>query len=1020
VFLTRRRNYNVHIDANHMNFIHGGKKVFVASIGENNIAYLNGTTAIEEHVRFTATLPLDYDLWHCRLGHHNYDGVKRLVNQSLVTGMTLNSKAKPDPVCEPCLAGKMHANPFPSSPHHSKRVLELIHTDVKGPLPVQSPSGFKYWSTFIDDHTDFWAVYPMQKKSDTFTCFKHYKAYAENKQERQIAATQEDKGGEYMSNEFEEFCINEGIFRRHSVRNHPQQNGHAERANRTIADSVTAMLNEAQLPMSFWFEATGAFVHVRNMCSTSKNPHSTPYAKWHKEKPDISHLRVWGCLAYVHIQKDKRVGLSSHMEKCIFIGYPPGYKGWKFYNPVTKRVIISERADFDERCFPGLKMANMPTEPPLQYPSDPLVDEPPPAPPAPAAQNHGGDDDDDDDDDDSNLPKAPMVPPPVPPRSPRRPPPPNSPPLAQRRAHREVRPPPDWRIPLARPKTPPPPAPEPAPNSPVDSEDSSSGPEFDGYGEVQFTIGTEESANVAAGTEPRSIHQLKNRPDGHLWMEAAQKEYDGLVKNGTWEIVKLPPGKKAIGSMFTFLLKRNSDGTIDRHKARLVANGNTQVKDIDFKEVFSPTYRQAAIRLILSIAAKEDLELRSVDISMAFTHGKLDEEQYMKQPPGFEVYGPEYVCRLLKSIYGLHQAARCWNKRIHEILTQELGFKRLESDRSIYLYGRGDTRIIMPIYVDDITLAGKSGAQLDHVIKELSKHVPLHDLGETEFLLGVQITRDRPNRTIHLSQRQYIIDLLERHGMGECSPVKTPMVPNSHLTKDMCPQTLEEKEEMKSHPYINIVGAIMYLAFFTRPDILFAIVVLARYMSNPGLEHWSALKHLMRYLQGTKDVKLTYKPDNSKELFISYCDADHGGNKDNGKSTGGYLMKYGGGAISWSSKLQPFVSLSTTEAEYIAACEAGKEILWLRNLLTEFGYTVDTPSILRIDNQSALTVSKNPEHHGRMKHLDLRYFWLRESVELGKITPEYIPTSEMPADLLTKALPRASVEKFREMMGLTF
>jgi hypothetical protein len=256
--------------------------------------------------------------------------------------------------------------------------------------------------------------------------------------------------------------------------------------------------------------------------------------------------------------------------------------------------------------------------------------------------------------------------------------------------------------------------------------------------------------------------------------------------------------------------------------------------------------------------------------------------------------------------------------------------------------------------------------------------------------------------------------------MGECSPVKTPMVPNSHLTKDMCPQTLEEKEEMKSHPYINIVGAIMYLAFFTHPDILFAIVVLARYMSNPGLEHWSALKHLMRYLQGTKDIKLTYKPDNSKELFISYCDADHGGNKDNGKSTGGYLMKYGGGAISWSSKLQPFVSLSTTEAEYIAACEAGKEILWLRNLLTEFEYTVDTPSILRIDNQSALTVSKNPEHHGRMKHLDLHYFWLRESVELGKITPEYIPTSEMPADLLTKALPRASVEKFREMMGLTF
>jgi hypothetical protein len=479
--------------------------------------------------------------------------------------MTLNSKAKPDPVCEPCLAGKMHANPFPSSPHHAKRVLELIHSDVHGPLSVQTPSGFLYWSTFIDDYSDFWAVFPMQKKSDTFTCFKQYKAYAENKQERRIASTQDDKGGEYMSNAFEQYCIDEGIFHRHTVRNRPQQNGHGERPNRTIADSVTAMLNEAGLPMSFWFEATGAYVHVRNMCSTSRRPNSTPYAEWHKEKPDISHIRVWGCLAYVHIQKDKRVGLSPHMEKCIFIGYPPGYKGWKFYNPVTKKIIISERADFDERCFPGLKMANMPSEPTVQYPPHPLMEErprPPPqvppapeVPPAPAPPvQHLGGDSDSDSDSDPELPQPVQTgpPPPIPARSPHRPPP-GSPPLAQRRPQRNIRPPPDWRTPLA-PHTPT------HPSSPSSSD--SSGPEFDGYNEVQFTIESEESANVAAGTEPRSIRELQKRPDGHLWMDAAQKEYDGLVNNGTWEVVKLPPGKKAIGSMFTFLLKRNSDGSI--------------------------------------------------------------------------------------------------------------------------------------------------------------------------------------------------------------------------------------------------------------------------------------------------------------------------------------------------------------------------------------------------------------------------------------------------------------------------
>lgn len=1034
LFLTRRRNYHVHINGDSMSFQHGGEIVFVASINDNNIAHLDGTTDVTEQAHFTATVPLDFTLWHRRLGHHNLDGVKRLVNHNLVTGMIITSKSKPDPVCEPCIAGKMHANPFPLSSNHATRPLELVHSDLHGPLKVQSPSGYLYWDTFIDDYSDWWALRPLRKKSDNFAAFKQYKAWAENKTGYKIGAFQDDKAGDYMSAEYEQFCADEGIERRHTTRNRPQQNGHSERANRTISDNVTAMLYEAGLPQSFALEAAGAFIHVRNRCSTSNVPTSTPHERFLNKKPDISYFRVWGCLAYVHIQKDKRVGLSPHMQKCIFIGYPEGYKGWKFYNPTTKKVIISERADFDERCFPGLKMSTTRTAPPppSSYPS--LFDEddsvprppsPPPPPPAPAPaapvipelpivppidadDDHGGDNDSDD----LNLrSRSPSVSPPRPPRSPLRPAP--TPPLAQRRPQRNIRPPADWRIPLApegRDRSPsPPPSPSPLPSE-------SSGPEFDGYDQVG--LADDEHAYVALGNEPRSIHEARKRPDGDRWMDAASDEIAGHLRNGTWEVVKLPPGKKVIGSSFTFLVKRKADGAIDRYKARLVANGNMQVPDIDFKEVFSPTYRQAAIRLIMAIAAVEDLELRSVDISQAFLNGDLKEEIYMKQPQGFEVGGPEYVCRLLKAIYGLCQASRCWNQKIHTVLIS-MGFKRLDSDRSIYLYFRDGVRIIFPIYVDDITLASKSTQKINEVVTELSKHFKLHDLGETDSLLGVHITRDRPNRTIHLSQRQYIVDLLERHGMADCSPVTTPMVPNSSLTKAMCPVTPEDINTMKSHPYINIVGAIMYLAFFTRPDIAFTAVVLARFMSNPGLEHWNALKHLLRYLQGTKDLKLTYKPDDSKELFVSYCDADHGGNKDNGKSTGGYLMRYAGGAISWSSKLQPFVALSTTEAEYVSACEAGKEILWLRSILREFGYKIDSPSILRIDNQSALTVSKNPEHHGRMKHLDLRYFWLRDTVEMGHITPIYVPTSEMPADLLTKPLARALVEKFRAVMGLS-
>jgi len=347
-----------------------------------------------------------------------------------------------------------------------------------------------------------------------------------------------------------------------------------------------------------------------------------------------------------------------------------------------------------------------------------------------------------------------------------------------------------------------------------------------------------------------------------------------------------------------------------------------------------------------------------------------------------------------------------------------MGFKRLESDHSLYIYSKDGVRIIMPIWVDDITLTSDSQSSIDNVIKQLSSHFKLRDLGSTSYLLGMEITRNRSQHSISLSQRQYIIDILDRFGMGDCKPVVTPMEPGLQLSKDMEATTEEEIAEMRSIPYLNAVGALMYLATNTRPDISYAVGVLARFNSNPGMAHWKAIKHLFCYLQGTKDKKLVYRPDNSKELFTSYADADHGGDKNSGKSTGGYLIKYASGAVSWSSKLQPLVALSTTEAEYIAAVEAGKEMIWMRQLLTEFGIQVKDASILRMDNQSAISVSKNPEHHGRMKHLDLRYYWLRDQVTLGVIIPLFVPSEEMPADLLTKSLCRVKVEKFRKMMGI--
>jgi len=451
----------------------------------------------------------------------------------------------------------------------------------------------------------------------------------------------------------------------------------------------------------------------------------------------------------------------------------------------------------------------------------------------------------------------------------------------------------------------------------------------------------------------------------------------------------------------------------------VVAKGFNQRPGQDYFETFASTMRSATVRIVLALAAIEDMELRSVDISYAFTNSDIDVEIYMQQPLGFRRGGKNLVCRLNKSLYGLKQSSRLWGETLWKVLL-ELGFKKTYSDASLYIYDRDDIKIIMPVFVDDITLASKSQDALDKFVIELGKHFKLRDLGETNLLLGVEVTRDRPNKKLYLSQRQYIVNKLEEFRMTDCKPVGTPMIPNSKLTSEQSPKTPEEKDEMEEIPYINAVGSLMYLATMTRPDIAYTVGVLARFNSNPGRAHWNAVKHLFRYLKGTIDLKLEYGPDPSigNDLFITFSDADHGGDKDCGKSTSGYMVKIGSGVVSWRSKLQSVVTRSTTEAEYIAASAAGTEIRWIQNMMKELGYTPPSPAKLYMDNQSSMSVAKNPEHHGRMKHLDLSFYWLKDQVEMKRIQPLYLPTEEMPADLLTKPLAKPQVEKLRAKMGL--
>jgi hypothetical protein len=354
-----------------------------------------------------------------------------------------------------------------------------------------------------------------------------------------------------------------------------------------------------------------------------------------------------------------------------------------------------------------------------------------------------------------------------------------------------------------------------------------------------------------------------------MWHDACEDEMEAHRVNGTWEIVKLPPGKKAIGSRWFMKIKRNADGSTECYKARFVAKGYSQCPGFDYAETLAPTARYSAMRTILAIAALEDMELRSVDISHAYLNGDLTEEIFMEQPERFEVGGPEYVCRLRKSLYGLKQAGRVWNKKLHTTL-QSMGFARIQSDHSVYVFVRGPLCLILPVFVDDITLACKDASLIDSTVNELATHFKLRDLGHTEYLLGISIERDRSKRQLSLSQCQYIINMLERYGMSDSKPVSTPMDPGVRLSTSMAPQNDEEVDYMKSVPYLSAVGSLMYLAITSRPDISYSVGVLARFNSNPGPLYWKAVKHLFRYLKGSMDQKLVYGPSDSSEPFMTY------------------------------------------------------------------------------------------------------------------------------------------------------
>ncbi|KAG9446257.1 hypothetical protein H6P81_012385 [Aristolochia fimbriata] len=827
-------------------------------------------TKVDQIISLAAEKDDKASLWHRWLGHLSESGMRILHSKTVLTGITNICFD----FCEDCVLGKQKQVSFNKDGREKKsNRLDLVHTDVWG---------------------------PAQEKSNVFNMFKYWLARVENETGSRLKCLLSDNGKKFCNKEFDSYCAKRGIRRIKTVPRSPQQNGVAERMNRTILERARSMRIHAGLPLHLWGATMDTTVYLINRSPSSALDRRIPEEVWAGKNVDYSFLKIFGSIAYAHIDREVRKKLDPKSTKCVFLGYE-----------VTSMVFRCQNVVFNEEQMYKDRKEEKKIEPKeKEYIKRDETDE--------------------------NLPQA------------------TNEQVVPSEGEQQIE---------------------------TEQENESQGEQSsidDGesheYSNAQTDFDDLEIPQeeiVTSGLrrrEPESYDEAM-ADEAHLKWELAMKdEMLSLEENQTWELVKMPAKKKVLQNKWIFRVKQEAGG-VQRYKARLVVKGFGQREE-------------------------------QLDVKIAFLHGDLEGEIYMRQPAGFEVIGKEsWVCKLKRSLYGLKQAPRQWYLKFDRFML-DIGFARSNADHCVYLqrFNDGDY-IILTLYVDDMLVAGTNMKKIDDLKKRLANQFLMKDLGEAKQLLGTQITRDKKKKKLWLSQEGYVKKVLERFNMHESKAVTTTLGSQFKLSKEQGAKSDEEIAHMKTVPYASAIGSLMYAMVSTRPDIAHAVGVVSRFMKNPGKEHWEAVKWIFRYLKGTSNYCLCFGGNNID--VKGFVDSNHAGDKDNGRSTSGYVFTVGGTAVSWVSKLQKVVALSSTEAKYVAATEASKEYIWLKSLMNELGFD-NAYCRLYSDSQSAIHIAKNSTFHSRTKHIHLRYHFIRTLLEEGQLKLEKIDGKKNPADMLTK------------------
>ena len=953
-----------------------GQKLMATGTKKGSLIYLDMVEDLQCHIASTS-----HSIWHRRFGHASNDKLKEMKKRGILPKEV--QIPQHTGTCDVCAIAKQAKKKFPKKENGLVKEKGLVCSDVTGPITPESVAGAKYAVTFTVMDTRYVRVYPMKTKNEVITKLQEFLEEMKNGKEYRVKVLRSDNGGEYKSRMMTKYCNSMGIKQEFTIAHNPEQNGMSERANRTLVEMTRCMLTDSGMHKKYWAEAMVTAADTRNMISSKANQDTTPYEAMTGRVPDHASLRVFGCACFAHIPKANRKKLDNTGVKCRFLGYGRYQKGYRLMQESGK-ILYSRSIIWAEKDEP---LEESDSDSDGEYETRPRKEE------QDINMEH---EKADVGQEKPRMGQSPhyMEPPATPPRRPRMS-------TAWRSDETGVR-------------------------DSVPSMQSGT-PGRDGEDERKVRPARKKRAIVRYQDEydglmclmsehqdedATSFDQIMKSDDRVEWMDAMENEMKSIEQHETWDLVPLPKDKKAIGSRWLFKIKRNADGSVNKYKARLCAKGYTQRLGVDFNETFAPVAKMTSIRVMLAISAEMDLEVQQFDVNTAFLYGTIDEELYMKQPTGFEdASKPHHVCKLKKSLYGTKQAARQWNQRLDEYMIGQ-GFVGADADPCIYVRINDNEYTIMAVYVDDIITVSKDMKTIDEIKCELKKVFKIKDLGDMQYCLGIEIKRDRSQKTISMSQEGYVKKVAEKFGLQDCKPVNSPADENSKLKK------MQDDELFKPcFPYREIVGSLMYAMVCTRPDIADAVGSVSKYCERHNNEHWIAAKRVVKYLKTTSKYAIKFNGNEASEL-VGYADANWASDPDTRKSTTGYVFLLNGGAVSWNSKRQTTVATSSTEAEYMSLYSAVQEAIWLRRLLKDLKYESSGAIKIYQDNQGTIALAKNPTFHSRTKHIDIKYHFAREQVKAGNIELEYLPTNDMVADALTKPLSRKKIEEFARAINL--